>query len=93
MTNKTHFFDSEKNVKWVIRALYICCGVLFALDFIVNRYSKHPWEWIWGFYPVYGFVGCVILVVVAKWMRKLVMRDENYYQPAESEAEQHNGGQ
>jgi hypothetical protein len=34
---------------------------------------------VWGFYAIYGFVACVILVLVAKEMRKLVMRDEDYY--------------
>jgi len=33
-----------------------------------------------GFYAVYGFVGCVILVLLAKEMRKVVMRDERYYE-------------
>lgn len=32
-----------------------------------------------GFYAVYGFVGCVILVLLAKEMRKVVMRGERYY--------------
>ena len=31
------------------------------------------------FYPVYGFVGCVVLVLVAKWMRSFLMRPEDYY--------------
>ncbi|WMS87838.1 hypothetical protein [Pleionea litopenaei] len=84
---KDYFFDSERNVKWIIRGLYICCGLLFILDFILTRYSKHPLEWLWGFYPIYGFVGCVVLVVVAKWMRKIIMREENFYCNSSSERE------
>ncbi|NVJ60984.1 MAG: hypothetical protein HWE27_11370 [Gammaproteobacteria bacterium] len=76
---KNHLFDNPQNVKRLMNGLYVCCGILLILDFIISRYSKHPLEWIWGFYPIYGFVGCVILVIVAKWMRKLIMRDENYY--------------
>lgn len=33
-----------------------------------------------GFYALYGFIGCIILVLVAAQMRKIVMRKENYYQ-------------
>ena len=32
-----------------------------------------------GFYAIYGFVACVLLVVLAKVMRKVVMRPETYY--------------
>jgi ribonucleotide reductase beta subunit family protein with ferritin-like domain len=38
---------------------------------------------LWGFYPLYGFVGCVILVLVATWIRKFLIRDENYYEKQE----------
>ena len=32
-----------------------------------------------GFYSLYGFVACVALVIAAKELRKLLMRDETYY--------------
>jgi len=39
-----------------------------------------PWEAWPGFYAVFGFVACVILVLVAKYvLRPLVKRDEKYY--------------
>lgn len=39
----------------------------------------HEWEKLWVFYPIYGFVGCVVLVVIATWMRTFLMRSEDYY--------------
>lgn len=79
-TEKTYFFDKPQNVRCVLYALYGICGVLVVLDFIIHRHIYHPWEKLWGFYPLYGFIGCVVLVVVAKWMRTLLMRSENYYE-------------
>jgi hypothetical protein len=32
-----------------------------------------------GFYAFYGFVACVLLVLIAKQMRKVLMRKEDYY--------------
>lgn len=78
-SNKEDFFDKPENVQRLIKGLYICCAILFILDFIIHRHTYHPLEWIWGFYPVYGFIGCVVLVIVAKWMRLVIMRDEDYY--------------
>lgn len=40
-----------------------------------------------GFYAVYGFVGCVILVLLAKEMRKVVMRGERYYESGDGDAD------
>lgn len=76
---KQYIFDKPKNVKRVLYFLYACCTILFLLDFAIHRHVVHSWEKVWGFYPVYGFVGCVILVVVAKWMRTFLMRSEDYY--------------
>lgn len=82
-TEKTYFFDKPQNVKYVLYALYTICGLLLALDFVVHRHIYHSWENLWGFYPLYGFVGCVLLVVIAKWMRTFLMRGEQYYEQEE----------
>ncbi|MEJ2444693.1 MAG: hypothetical protein P8Y42_14785 [Exilibacterium sp.] len=77
--NKHYLFDNPDNIKKILRALYICCAILFGLDFILHRHTEHLWEKAPVFYPLYGFVGCVVLVLVAKWMRKGLMRPEDYY--------------
>jgi protein-S-isoprenylcysteine O-methyltransferase Ste14 len=85
---KKYFFDNPDNVKRVLQILVACCVLLFALDFVIHRHVMHSWENLWGFYPVYGFVGCVILVLVAKWMRTFLMRPEDYYDEGEVEINQ-----
>lgn len=73
-------FDDPKNIKRLLHFLYGCCALLFVLDFVIHRHVVHSWENLWGFYPLYGFVGCVILVLVATWMRTFLMRSEDYYE-------------
>ena len=63
----------------ILTGFYIACALVFVLDFIIHRHVYHPWENLLFFYCVFGFVACVILVVVAKWMRKPLMRSEDYY--------------
>ena len=77
---KQYLFDNPRNVQRVIRGLCITCIVLLALDAVIHRHVYHPWEAFFGFYAFYGFVSCVLLVVLAKQMRKIVMRAEDYYQ-------------
>ncbi len=76
---KTHMFDKPRNVKRVIYALYGLCAVSFALDAVVHRHVDHPWEDLYGFHGVYGFGACVLLVLGAKQLRKILMRKEDYY--------------
>lgn len=76
---KSYFFDKPKNIKRLLYLLYGSCALLLALDFVIHRHLAHRWENLWGFYPLYGFIGCVVLVLVASWMRTFLMRPEDYY--------------
>jgi hypothetical protein len=77
---RPYLFDSPRNVRRVVRGLLIACALLIGLDLVVHRHVEHGWEGLFGFYALYGFVACVLLVLLAKEMRKLVMRDEGYYE-------------
>ncbi len=63
-----------------LRVFYAICAGLFLADFIYHRHAVHPLEGWWGFYAFYGFIACVLLVLVAKEMRKVLMRSESYYE-------------
>ncbi len=76
-------WDHKENVSRLLRVLYAVCTVLVALDLVVHREVEHPWEHVIGFYPLYGFVGIVVLVLAAKGLRRLVMRPEEYYEGGE----------
>ena len=80
MSEKIYLFDKPSNVRRLLWALVTICGLLFVADLIYHRHIVHPWEELWGFYAIYGFVACVVLVLVAKQMRKLLMRGPDYYE-------------
>ena len=79
MHERKHFFDDPRSVKKVLRVFYVICALLLLADVVVHRHVVHTWEGVWGFYAGYGFVACVLLVLIAKEMRKLLMRREDYY--------------
>jgi hypothetical protein len=85
MNNELDFFDKPQNVTWLLRIFYALCVLLFLLDFVIHRHIYHQIERVWGFYPIYGFIGCVVLVIVAKWMRIFLMRADDYYTRPEAE--------
>ena len=76
---KTHLFDRPENVDRLLKGFYAICILLVLADFIFHRHIGFDWEKIPAFYAIYGFVACILLVVVAKRMRNVLMRKEDYY--------------
>jgi len=74
-----YVFDNPRNVNRLLTVFYALCGVLVALDFVIHRHTQTALEQLPAFYALYGFVACVLLVLIAKQMRRLVMRKEDYY--------------
>ncbi|TKB45458.1 hypothetical protein [Thalassotalea mangrovi] len=77
--NKPDFFDKPENIDKILKVFYLICTLLVVADFIVHRHIYHDWENIPAFYAIYGFIGCVLLVLIAKAMRKVLMRGDDYY--------------
>ena len=76
---KQHLFDNPRNVSWLLRGFYGVCILLFILDFILHRHVTYRWEGLTGFYAIFGFVACVTLVLIAKQLRRIMKRKEDYY--------------
>jgi hypothetical protein len=78
---KVYLFDKPKNIRRFLYGFYGSLVILLGLDAVIHKHSYFRWEDWFGFYPVYGFVACVLLVLVAKYiLRPLVMRKEDYYE-------------
>lgn len=61
------------------RVLLGVCLLLLAADLVLHRHVIHSFEAVTGFYAFYGFVACVTLVLLARVMRRLLMRSEDYW--------------
>lgn len=84
-SEKRYWLDEPKNVDRVVYALYTVCALLLAVDLLdifgmlYHKHSQHDFETWFGFYGFFGLIGSVGLVLVAKQLRKVLMRDEDYY--------------
>ena len=76
---RRYFFDKPENTTKVLWTFHVLCAALLVIDVFYHRHTLRAWEELWGFYAFFGFVACVVLVLVAKQLRKLVMVDERYY--------------
>lgn len=79
-SEKKYLFDDPKNVKILLGCFYASLGVLLLIELFIHKHPHFEWEAWPEFFAVYGFVACVVLVIVAKYfLRPLVKRDEDYY--------------
>lgn len=79
--NREYFFDKPSRVRNFLRLFYLLCVILLVSDvFVPKEYLHFSWEESFGFYAVFGFVSCVVLVLIANYvLRPIVMRGEDYY--------------
>lgn len=77
---RKRWLDEPRNVDKIFYTLCTVCALLGLADLFYEKHVHYSWESWFGFYGVYGFVCCVALVLSAKEMRKVVKRDEDYYE-------------
>lgn len=78
-TDSKGWADRPDNRKRVRRILYVACALLVIADFVVHRHISTDIERMPVFYALYGFVALVGVVMAAKGLRRIVRRDEDYY--------------
>ena len=79
MERKTGWFDKPGNFKLFLRLFFLSLGVLLIVDFFIPKHAAFPWEETPCFFAAYGYVSCVLLVLVARVLRLFIKREEDYY--------------
>lgn len=77
---KKYWLDDPVNVTRLYRGLWITGIVLVLCDLLLHKHEDFTFAGWFSFYGVFGFVACVVLVVTAKGLRRLLMRGEDYYE-------------
>ena len=85
--------DSPAGAKRIYHLLLVVCGLLVLVGWLIPHHETHGGAAglaasIPGFYGIYGFIMCALLVLVAKALRKLLMRREDYYAPRSIDSEE-----
>ena len=73
-------FDDPKNVKRLLVVFFASLVVLLIVDFFIHKHADFHWEGAPNFFAAYGFVSCVFLIFIARLLRPLIKRDEDYYE-------------
>lgn len=79
MKKELTIFDNPKNVKRLRAVFFVALVLVLIAESFVEMHGSFAVEHFYGFYAVYGFISYVVLIFVAKLIRKIVMRREDYY--------------
>ncbi len=83
MSEERRRLDDPRTVRWIVLAVYVVCGLMLLADLVYAKEPLFGFEGWFAFYPVFGFAVSFTLVLAAKQMRRVLKRDEDYYEPTE----------
>jgi hypothetical protein len=79
VAEEDRWLDRPSSINLIIKVLVAACTLSVLADFFYHKHADYSFqEWI-AFDAVFGFVAYVGLVTTAKGLRRLLMRDEDYY--------------
>ena len=79
MKKELTIFDNPKNIRRLLRGFFLALVLVLVAESFVDMHGEFFVEHFYGFYAVYGFISYVSLIVLAKFLRKILMRKEDYY--------------
>lgn len=77
MTGK--WFYRKSSIKKLWTFLLILLLLLVMSEFLVKLHPHFKVESIFGFHAAYGFISCVVIVLLSKVLGFLVKRKDDYY--------------
>lgn len=75
------YVGNPANSKRLKKLGYLALALVFVVDFFVHReHAVYIWDKIPGWGALYGFVSCVLIILVSKFVgHHGIMQDEDYY--------------
>jgi hypothetical protein len=84
MSDRKHWLDHPKVGDRAFRILVAVCALLLVIEIpLTLLHYRHPhfgFDTV-AFYGVFGFVAFFLIVMAGKQLRKVLKRDEDYYDP------------
>lgn len=71
--------DRPRNKRLLRVVLYVACLGLLLAELLIHRHAANRVEAVPMIYALYGFAALILAVMVAKGLRRVLMRDEDFH--------------
>ncbi len=78
-SEEPRWLDRPETARMAWRVLVAACGALFLIGLFTKGGAHYAVERVPGALEILAFAGFIVVVLAAKALRGLVMRDEDYY--------------
>ncbi len=77
-----HWLRRPATIRW-LWTIGICLLIIVTLmDFIVHKHPHFGLDGLFGFYSLFGFGACAVMVIFAKALGVFLKRKDTYYDDA-----------
>ena len=77
---RKYWLDRSENVTKLFRAVWGVGIALLVAELFLHKHEEFGFAAWFGFFAWFGFVACVTLVLIAKALRRILRRSEDYYE-------------
>lgn len=68
-----------KNWHWIALGILLIVSLILEFTYLAD-YASHWWNHVPAFYALWGGIGCLALIFIAKGLGKIfILSDEDYY--------------
>ncbi len=79
MKKELTIFDNPANVRRLRIGFFVALVLVLVAEVFVDMHGEFYVEHFFGFFAVFGFISYVSLIFIAKFLRRIIMRKEDYY--------------
>ncbi len=69
----------QRKKRWLLLCFLAGLVILVLAEMAVHKHPAFDWAGTYAFFAGYGLFSCLLLLLLARILRRLVMRSEDYY--------------
>jgi len=77
---KIKWFEESKRARWFHIAFYALLFLSFLMDTFIYKHAGLFFEKLHFFFPLYGFLSCLVIFGITKGVMKFLKRGSDYYE-------------
>jgi hypothetical protein len=79
VNDRKHWLDEPRHVRLLWRLFLVLLAVTVLAELAVAPHPHFEVDGVFAFHAAYGFLACLVMILVAKGLGALLKRPDDYY--------------